>query len=276
MEANCEDEIFYSDEEFSDSEEGCQMPSVFGVQAFGATTYTYRPPTFSYGVPTSTSTLYTDRTSTSSANGVTTSTMFKATCPTYMWQPPTSPVSIPPPSATSPPIPASSTPSPKPTTTTRTTSTTRPSTISYSAAASKPAVPQARPAPKAPPRVAARPREVEVVGKAAVTATMAGYQFLPTNPQPDPRYPVELQVVVGPIPGSLPHDTLYPDLFCALKAAGHLVTMYLQKNPMRVKNELVKFGYAVFSEARVAGKVVRKGSVTLPSNLAVTLRPMKA
>ena len=31
---------------------------------------------------------------------------------------------------------------------------------------------------------------------------------------------------------------------------------------MRVKNELVKFGYAVFSEARVAGKVVRKGSVT--------------
>jgi len=261
MNANCEDEIFYSDDESSDQEESCQKPE----NVSGATTYTYRPPTFTHMPPTST---FTHMPPTSTSYTERTLTMFKATCPTYMWQPPPSLISTPQPSTTKPPSPSPTSPP--------TTTTTRPSTISYSAAASKPALPQARPPTKPPTRAVARPKEVEVVAKAAVSATMAGYQFLPTNPQPDPRYPVELQVVVGPIPGSLPHDTLYPDLFCALKSAGHLVTMYLQKNPMRVKNESVKFGYAVFSEARVAGKVVRKGTVTLPSNLAVNLRPMKA
>ena len=38
-------------------------------------------------------------------------------------------------------------------------------------------------------------------GKATETALSAGYRFKARNPEPDPRYPADQQLMVGPIPG---------------------------------------------------------------------------
>lgn len=37
--------------------------------------------------------------------------------------------------------------------------------------------------------------------KATETALSAGYRFKARNPEPDPRYPADQQLMVGPIPG---------------------------------------------------------------------------
>ena len=38
--------------------------------------------------------------------------------------------------------------------------------------------------------------------KATETALSAGYRFKAKNPEPDPRYPADQQLMVGPIPGA--------------------------------------------------------------------------
>ena len=38
-------------------------------------------------------------------------------------------------------------------------------------------------------------------GKVTETALSAGYRFKARNPEPDPRYPSDQQLMVGPIPG---------------------------------------------------------------------------
>ena len=39
--------------------------------------------------------------------------------------------------------------------------------------------------------------------KATETAISAGYRFKARNPEPDPRYPADQQLMVGPIPGKI-------------------------------------------------------------------------
>lgn len=118
--------------------------------------------------------------------------------------------------------------------------------------------------------------EPKKIGKAAETALAAGYRFKAREPTADPRYPADQQLMVGPIPGNLDHDTIYNNLRSIFQSRGPVCFMFIHKNAVKdlETNKLVKFGYVVFAEKGVAQRVVKEGSITFSGGHSVNVKPM--
>merc|ERR1719334_2947328 len=108
------------------------------------------------------------------------------------------------------------------------------------------------------------------------TALMAGYRFKARNPEHDPRYPADQQMMVGPIPGHLDHDMIYNSLRSIFQARGPVCFMFLHKGAVKDNNtgKPVKFGYVVFAERGVAQKVLKSGSIAFNGGIQIKVSPM--
>jgi len=108
------------------------------------------------------------------------------------------------------------------------------------------------------------------------TALMAGYRFKARNPEHDPRYPQDQQLMVGPIPGHLDHDLIYNSLRSIFQSRGPVCFMFLHKSAVRDQDsgKLVKFGYVVFAEKGVAQKVLKEVTITFNGGIKINVHPM--
>eukprot|EP00090_Calanus_glacialis_P044783 TRINITY_DN8024_c0_g2_i2.p1 TRINITY_DN8024_c0_g2~~TRINITY_DN8024_c0_g2_i2.p1 ORF type:complete len:264 (+),score=43.88 TRINITY_DN8024_c0_g2_i2:27-818(+) len=112
--------------------------------------------------------------------------------------------------------------------------------------------------------------------KVTETALSAGYRFKARNPEADPRYPCEQQLMVGPIPGHLEHDVIYNGLRGIFQARGPVCFMFVHKSAVKDNDsgKLVKFGYVVFAEKGVAQKLLKEGSITFGGGQKIRVREM--
>lgn len=112
--------------------------------------------------------------------------------------------------------------------------------------------------------------------KVTETALSAGYRFKARNPEPDPRYPSDQQLMVGPIPGHLEHDVIYNGLRGNFQSRGPVCFMFVHKSAVKDNDSgiLVKFGYVVFAEKGAAQKVLREGYTTFQGH-RIAVKEMK-
>jgi hypothetical protein len=113
-------------------------------------------------------------------------------------------------------------------------------------------------------------------GKVTESALAAGYRFKAKEAQPDPRYPGDQQLMVGPIPGFLEHDVIYNSLRSIFQSRGPVCFMFVHKSAVKDvdSGDPVKFGYVVFAEKGVAQKVAKEGKVTFGGGHEIKVRAM--
>jgi len=157
-----------------------------------------------------------------------------------------------------------------------------PKSLSYSSMAKKEPLQPIKPniiKPKIPPLAIHRAEPKKPTApcmRVAETALMAGYRFRASNPEHDPRYPADQQMMVGPIPGHLDHDTIYNSLRSIFQARGPVCFMFLHKSAVKDNNtgKPVKFGYVVFAEKGVAQKVLKVGTIAFNGGITIKVSPM--
>jgi len=112
--------------------------------------------------------------------------------------------------------------------------------------------------------------------KVTETALSAGYRFHARNPEADPRYPSDQQLMVGPIPGHLEHDVIYNGLRSIFQARGPVCFMFVHKSAVKDNDsgKLVKFGYVVFAEKVAAQKLLREGTIAFTGGHTIRVREM--
>jgi len=95
-------------------------------------------------------------------------------------------------------------------------------------------------------------------------------------PLHDHRYPKDHQMVIGPIPGTIHHDTLYLRLREAFNKYGQVSVLFIHKYPAKDEGPPVKYGYVVFAEKEPAQRILKESIVTLsgPEGVKVKLRAM--
>jgi hypothetical protein len=111
-----------------------------------------------------------------------------------------------------------------------------PRTLTYSSIASKQPLQPQKPNINKPKQPQPTPTIFKSDSKSKITcsrvsetALMAGYRFRASDPQHDPRYPQDQQMMVGPIPGHLDHDVIYNGLRSIFQAWGPVCFMFLHK-----------------------------------------------
>jgi len=157
-----------------------------------------------------------------------------------------------------------------------------PKSLSYSSMAKKEPLQPIKPniiKPKIPPLAIHRAEAKKPTApcmRVAETALMAGYRFRASNPEHDPRYPADQQMMVGPIPGHLDHDTIYNSLRSIFQARGPVCFMFLHKSAVKdnITGKPVKFGYVVFAEKGVAQKVLKAGTIAFNGGIKIKVSPM--
>jgi len=157
-----------------------------------------------------------------------------------------------------------------------------PKSLSYSSMAKKEPLQPIKPniiKPQIPPLAIHRAEPKKPTApcmRVAETALMAGYRFRASNPEHDPRYPADQQMMVGPIPGHLDHDTIYNSLRSIFQARGPVCFMFLHKSAVKDNNtgKPVKFGYVVFAEKGVAQKVLKAGTIAFNGGIKIKVSPM--
>jgi len=124
--------------------------------------------------------------------------------------------------------------------------------------------------------VQAKTTEKPRTGKVTETALAAGYRFKAKDPVADPRYPGDQQLMVGPIPGFLEHDVIYNNLRSIFQSRGPVCFMFIHKSAVKdvESGNPVKFGYVVFAEKGVAQKVLKEGQVTFGGGHQIKVKPM--
>jgi len=115
-----------------------------------------------------------------------------------------------------------------------------------------------------------------VAVKVSESALASGYRFKSKEPSPDPRYPKDQQLMIGPIPGQLEHDLIYNNLRSIFQSRGPVCFMFIHKSAVRdlESGNSVKFGYVVFAEKGVAQKVSSEGHVTFGGGHRIKVKPM--
>lgn len=113
-------------------------------------------------------------------------------------------------------------------------------------------------------------------GKAAESALAAGYRFKAKDPVPDPRYPGDQQLMIGPIPGELDHDNIYNNLRSIFQSRGAVCFMFVHKSAVKdlETGNQVKFGYVVFAEKGIAQKVLKEETVTFGGGHKIKVKSM--
>lgn len=132
---------------------------------------------------------------------------------------------------------------------------------------------------KLKPKLAAVPKALAKdpkTGKVTESALAAGYRFKAKDPVPDPRYPGDQQLMVGPIPGFLEHDVIYNNLRSIFQSRGPVCFMFIHKSAVKdvETGNPVKFGYVVFAEKGATQKVLKEGHVTFGGGHQVPVKPM--
>ena len=98
------------------------------------------------------------------------------------------------------------------------------------------------------------------------------YIFNPRQPRPDPYWPEDQQILIGPIPGSVPYLTLER----AVKAAGKIHRLYLQYNdrnkPNQHSSQVYRYAYAVFREREVAAKLLADSCIFIAGDYFAVAR----
>jgi hypothetical protein len=119
-------------------------------------------------------------------------------------------------------------------------------------------------------------RKTKECVKAAESALSAGYRFKAKDPVPDPRYPADQQVMIGPIPGTVDHDAIYNNLRSIFQSRGPVCFMFIHKSAVKdlETGNPVKFGYVVFAEKGIAQKVLKEGGVTFGGGYQVKVKGM--
>jgi len=154
--------------------------------------------------------------------------------------------------------------------------------ISYSSIAKKEPLQPVKTQNNIPRPPLSRPNSINKVDpkkvvscKVTETAISAGYRFKARNPEADPRYPADQQLMVGPIPGHLEHDVIYNGLRGIFQSKGPVCFMFVHKSAVKDNDsgKLVKFGYVVFAEKGVAQKVSREGTVIFQGS-KITVKQM--
>lgn len=114
------------------------------------------------------------------------------------------------------------------------------------------------------------------IGKVTETALAAGYRFKAKDPIPDPRYPADQQVMVGPIPGDIEHDVIYNNLRSIFQSRGAVCFMFIHKSAVKdsITGNQIKFGYVVFAEKGIAQKVLKEETVTFGGGHKISVKPM--
>jgi len=102
------------------------------------------------------------------------------------------------------------------------------------------------------------------------------FRFNYRYPLHDHRYPKDHQMVIGPIPGTIHHDTLYLRLREAFNKYGQVSVLFIHKYPAKDEGPPVKYGYVVFAEKEPAQRILKESTVTLsgPEGVKVKLRAM--
>lgn len=127
------------------------------------------------------------------------------------------------------------------------------------------------------PRPAPLYKLAEKVAKPASSAITTSYRFRSKSPRPDTRFPADQQLVIGPIPGNLEHDVIYNSLRGIFQSRGAVCFMFVHKSAVKddISGKQVKFGYVVFAEKGTAQKVMREGSVSIGGGHKIKLTGMK-
>lgn len=115
------------------------------------------------------------------------------------------------------------------------------------------------------------------VVKPTSSAITTSYRFRSKSPRPDTRFPADQQLVIGPIPGHLDHDLIYNSLRGIFQSRGAVCFMFVHKSAVKddISGKQVKFGYVVFAEKGVAQKVIKEGSVTFGGGHKIKVSSMK-
>lgn len=129
---------------------------------------------------------------------------------------------------------------------------------------------------KMKPRASIAKTDVKKIGKVTESALAAGYRFKAKDPMPDPRYPADQQLMIGPIPGHIDHDNIYNNLRSIFQARGAVCFMFIHKSAVKdlESGNPVKFGYVVFAEKGIAQKVVKEEFVTFGGGYKVKVKAM--
>lgn len=130
--------------------------------------------------------------------------------------------------------------------------------------------------PKPLPKSYKPKQEKTISTKVNESAVSAGYRFKAKNPEADPRYPAAHQLMVGPIPGHLDHDVIYNGLRAIFQSRGPVCFMFVHKSAVKDNDsgKMVKFGYVVFAEKASAQRVLKEGSITFNGGNKIQVKMM--
>ena len=84
------------------------------------------------------------------------------------------------------------------------------------------------------------------------------YIFQPGHPTPDPRWPAEQQLMIGPMPLSVEYTEARSAL---MPYGGYIIRLFISPNLVVINEDIVKFGYVVYSQAEIASRLIAGGFV---------------
>jgi len=86
------------------------------------------------------------------------------------------------------------------------------------------------------------------------------WNFAPMiNPGPDPNWPSQAQVKIGPLPGNVTRDQLDD----ALRKEGDLRRLYLQQGNIKLTAKEIRYAYVVFREPEVAQRLLKASCINV-------------
>ena len=96
------------------------------------------------------------------------------------------------------------------------------------------------------------------------------YIFRPGHPTPDPRWPAEQQLMIGPMPLSVEYTEARSAL---LPYDGNIIRLFISPNLVVINEDVFKFGYIVYSHAQIASRLIAGGFVIV-GGVKVTVKKM--
>ena len=84
------------------------------------------------------------------------------------------------------------------------------------------------------------------------------YIFRPRHPTPDPRWPAEQQLLIGPLPLSVEYTEARSAL---MPSNGYIIRLFISPNFEVINKEIVKFGYIVYSDPEIPSRLIAEGFV---------------
>merc|ERR1712013_329050 len=86
------------------------------------------------------------------------------------------------------------------------------------------------------------------------------WNFAPIiNPAPDPNWPSQAQVKIGPLPGNVTRDQLDD----ALRKEGDMRRLYLQQGNIKLTAKEIRYAYVVFREPEVAQRLLKASCINV-------------